>query len=272
MLTMNLNLLVTVPHAGEDIPSEVNWLQGLPEPHLMRDVDRYVDRIYKPIAQRLNLPFIGTQWHRYVVDLNRFPHDFDAAAVQGASQPGGTHPKGLHWCVTTLGEPLIHEPMSQALHENLVKNFYRPFHDEVSRFREHSKKNKVPVFHLDCHSMPSEGTSLHADPGQERPHIVISDYHGQTCHPELRDLVMAAYQKVGFDVGYNFPYVGGGVTRMYGDPDQGFHNLQIELNRRLYMDENTKKTKPEEFVQVQTKIEEAFVFIVSQIQGLEIKL
>ena len=35
----------------------------------------------------------------------------------------------------------------------------------------------------------------------------------------------------------NNPYSGGFVTRHYGRPSEGVHCLQIELNRKLYMDE-----------------------------------
>jgi len=259
---------MTVPHAGEEIPKNVHWLQELSEPHLMRDVDRYVDKIYEPTAQKLKIPFIKTQWHRYVVDLNRFPGDFDAQAVEGASHPQGTHPKGLHWSVTTHGEPLIEKPMSRDLHLTLLKNYYEPFHQKVEEFRS---KNR-PLLHLDCHSMPSLGTELHADPGQHRPDIVISDYHGKTCNPALRDMVLTAYQDVGFEVAYNYPYVGGGVTRMYGNPKEGFHNIQIELNRKLYMNEETKKRVPKVFTESQERIAKAIEILMGQLEasGLEV--
>ena len=78
---------------------------------------------------------------------------------------------------------------------------------------------------------------------------------------------MKAYQEAGFEVGYNFPYVGGGVTRMYGQPDEGFHNIQIELNRRLYMDEETKQIIPSVFSKTQEKIRKALVILMDNLKG-----
>ena len=46
-----------------------------------------------------------------------------------------------------------------------------------------------------------------------------------------------AFAAAGFSVKRNHPYAGGYTTRHYGRPRDGVHALQIEINRRLYMDE-----------------------------------
>ena len=35
----------------------------------------------------------------------------------------------------------------------------------------------------------------------------------------------------------NKPYAGGFITEHYGNPAAGFHSIQLEVNRALYMDE-----------------------------------
>ena len=42
---------------------------------------------------------------------------------------------------------------------------------------------------------------------------------------------------LGFRVERNQPYAGGYITEHYGRPTLGWHALQIEINRALYMDE-----------------------------------
>ena len=37
----------------------------------------------------------------------------------------------------------------------------------------------------------------------------------------------------------NQPYSGGWTTQRWGRPTEGFHAVQIELNRALYLDETT---------------------------------
>ena len=41
----------------------------------------------------------------------------------------------------------------------------------------------------------------------------------------------------GYSVRRNKPYAGGFITEHYGNPAMGWHALQIEVNRALYMDE-----------------------------------
>lgn len=249
---------ISIPHSGERVPPEAQWLQGLPEPILMCDVDRYVDRLYAPVVDELRLACVKTQWHRYVVDLNRLAEDVDADSVAGSSNPSGKFTTGLHWVKTTRGTQLMPEPISQALHNQLVERYFNPFHDDVrdtySFFRERGAKK---VYHLDAHSMPSKGTSAHRDPGETRADIVVSDWEGKSCAAEFKDLVIDAYSQTGLKVGYNWPYLGGRVTQTYGQPAKGQHAIQVEINRSLYMDEETKLLLPEKAKELSAKLAQA---------------
>lgn len=264
------SLLVTIPHSGEQIPALTPWLQNLPEEILMCDVDRYVDILYGPALQNLNIPSVLTPWHRYAVDLNRIPEDIDASTVVGAPLKAGTHARGYHWKVTTYNDLLLPEPLSQSLHQNLTELIYQPFHDSI---RQEIQKNQPstarPFFHIDAHSMPSVGTSMHRDPGERRADIVVSDCLGKSCHFRFKDLVIAAYATAGFKVAYNWPYMGGRVTEQYGHPQQNHHAIQVELNRDLYMNEKTKKIKTEH-LDVQKKIQQALSYIQGQLQDLNV--
>lgn len=240
-----ISLIVTIPHSGEKVPENLTpWLIGLPEKILMEDVDRFVDQLYLPSLAALQIPFVKTQWHRYAVDLNRVPSDIDASSVQGAPLAPGTHPRGYHWVETTFRDKLITQPMTLEVHEALTHLIYDPFHQSIAEIYQQLKKTQGSsprIFHLDVHSMPSLGTSMHRDPGQTRAEIVVSDCLGKSCSSQFRDLVLAAYAVAGFRVAYNWPYFGGRVTEQYGDPGhQNHHAIQVEIKRDLYMDEGTK--------------------------------
>ena len=49
---------------------------------------------------------------------------------------------------------------------------------------------------------------------------------------------------LGYSVRRNAPYSGGYTTRHYGRPRQGVHALQVEINRALYMDQETFAKTP----------------------------
>lgn len=263
---LNLPFFLSIPHSGESVPKEVNWLQGINPLTLMRDVDRYVDKLYLPVIQENHIPAVLTEWHRYVVDLNRKPDEYDQSSVQGAPLAKGKHPKGLHWSVTTFNETLISMPMSPDLHDRILLDYYHPFHQAVRDLATEFLKKNPQIFHLDLHSMPSLGTKMHPDPGQYRADIVISDFHGKSTCREFKEIVLHAYQESGFQVAYNYPYVGGGITQIYGNPKSGHNTIQVELNRALYMNEATQNIRESTFNDVQSRLGKAVERIISDLR------
>ena len=249
-------LLLTIPHSGEEVPQEAFWLEVAPSELLLRDVDRFVDVLYSVAIQEIGLPAVKTLVHRYAADLNRFPTDIDLAAVEGAPHPAGTFTQGFHWVKSTIGESIIQQPIPAAVHDLIVKRYHDRFHELIaSRIEEiRAVHGPRPIFHFDLHSMPSQGTGAHADQGRARAEVVLSDCEGKSCDPGFLNLTRAAFESEGFQVAINWPYKGGRLTQRYGQPVKGHHTVQIELNRRLYMDEATRMPLPGTFEQLQTRL------------------
>lgn len=256
---------VTIPHSGEKIPDLTPWLLNLDERTLMRDVDRFVDVMYEDSLKSLQIPFVKTDWHRYAVDLNRLPADIDKLSVDGAASDSGFE-RGFHWVVTTFKETLIKKPMSFDTHDKLKNLIYEPFHmqvrDQYAALRKQT--NRQTIYHIDLHSMPSLGTSMHLDPGETRADIVISDCNQKSCSLAFRDLVIAAYASAGFRVGYNWPYKGGRLTEEYGRPQIGQQVIQVEMSRALYMNEETKKLNSD-YHKVSHKLKIALSYILAHL-------
>jgi N-formylglutamate deformylase len=261
-------IFVTIPHSGEKIPPQAQWLHGLDEKTLMYDVDRFVDVLYRPALEKLKLPYVTTEWHRYAADLNRVPTDIDSDSVVGAPHQSGKFSRGFHWVITTHLYRLMSQPISSEVHQELVELIYNPFHTDVKNQYENFRKlGYQKIYHIDAHSMPSRGTSEHRDPGQYRADVVVSDCHGKSCDAAFKDLVIGAYEQAGFSVAYNWPYFGGRLTEQYGQPDLGQQVLQVELNRGLYMDEVTKKLKDEKLLQIQAQLDNALTKILAGLPG-----
>ncbi len=254
--------LISIPHSGERVPDETPWLHQLPEPVLMCDVDRFVDRLYQPVLDELRIPHVVTEWHRCVVDLNRLPDDVDASSVEGHANPAGQFWNGLIWVRTTRGHQLLPKPISKDLHRKLVADYFQPFHDRVLKiYSDFRAQGARRVYHLDAHSMPSKGTASHRDPGETRADIVVSDCEGTSCSADFKDLVIEAYKKAGLGVAYNWPYRGGRVTQTYGKPKEGQEAIQVEISRALYMDEESKKFLPKKAKVLMQKLTAAVTLI-----------
>ncbi len=236
-------LVVSVPHSGEQLPEQdpgapsyaIN-IQGL-----LRDGDLYVDELYADAVQE-GATVISTPWSRFVVDLNRMADDVSDKAVAGRSarsSEGYYGDRGVIWAVSTRGERIYERPLTEVEFEKRLSLYYHPYHDALAAELQRLKSRFGYVVLLDAHSMPSRATRLHRDPGRKRPDIIPGDAHGRSCASSFSQGTLELWRGMGFNVTMNFPYAGGATTRRYGNPSANVHAIQVELNRRLYMNEST---------------------------------
>jgi N-formylglutamate amidohydrolase len=73
-----------------------------------------------------------------------------------------------------------------------------------------------------------------------RPDFVVGDRDGTTCDAGFTELVRSTLAAMGHDVRVNDPYKGVELVRAYSNPAEGRMSLQLEINKRLYMDEATR--------------------------------
>ena len=70
-----------------------------------------------------------------------------------------------------------------------------------------------------------------------------------------RDGGCAFLRERGYSVDYTHPYKGVGLVRRYGNPAQHRHSIQVEINRKLYMDETTLEQHPEGMARLQADLQ-----------------
>ena len=87
--------------------------------------------------------------------------------------------------------------------------------------------------------MPAVGDVMSDDPGRPRADFVLGDREATTCEPEFTAFVAATLSGMDYSVAINDPFKGVELVRKHGRPAERRHSLQIEINRRLYMDETT---------------------------------
>ena len=51
-------------------------------------------------------------------------------------------------------------------------------------------------------------------------------------------------RNLGYSVAYNHPYKGVELVRRYSNPAAQRHSIQLEINRKLYMNEETLEVTP----------------------------
>jgi N-formylglutamate amidohydrolase len=76
------------------------------------------------------------------------------------------------------------------------------------------------------------------------PPVVFGDAHGRTADPWLGDEAIRICRDNLFSAGLNDPFAGGHVIERHADPGRGIHALQVELDRRLYLDRSGREAGP----------------------------
>lgn len=243
-------IVVEVPHAGLHLPAEVR-ASLLAEPAaLARDADLYIDRLYAPAA-RLGATLVYTELSRFAVDLNRFPDDVDQLSVPDHPRPRADAPRGLIWRVTGDGRSVLGAPLSLAAWRSRVERYHAPYHRALQATLVGARARFGRVLLLSGHSMPSRGRSSTGEPGPRRADVVPGDLEGRACSPRVMQETVAHFDAAGLSVSANDPYKGGATTQRHGRPEDGFHALQLELNRDLFLDEERGEVDERGFARLQ---------------------
>jgi N-formylglutamate deformylase len=237
-------VIVEVPHAGLDVDAETLSTLVAPALAIGRDADLYVDELYAD-APDAGATLLTARMSRYVCDLNRSEHDVDRDTVQGAT--GRASPHGLIWRSTTDNRAAIARPLPKAELERRMQSFYRPYHDQLDLLVRDRLARHGFVILVSGHSMPSRGRDGHDDPGRERADVVPGTRQRTTAASGVIEVTEQVAARFRLGLAHDEPYRGGHTTVRYGRPAAGIHAIQIELNRRLYMDELSLSKKPNEF-------------------------
>jgi N-formylglutamate deformylase len=229
-------LVVEIPHAGLLIDPTAMASLTAPVRAIGQDADLYVDELYER-APSLGASVLVAHASRYVCDLNRSESDVDAGAVDAAA--GMSHPHGLIWRLTTEGRPAIPGPLSTLEYQRRLNVYHRPYHTALTRLLERKRERFGYVVLLAAHSMPSAGRAGHLDTGAARAQVVPGSRGRTSAHESVIVCPERLARERNWSVAHDQPYRGGFTTGHYGQPATGIHVIQVELNRSLYMNEQT---------------------------------
>jgi N-formylglutamate deformylase len=241
-------VVVEIPHAGVLVDAESLATLAAPGRAIGQDADLYVDELYAH-APEIGATVVVAHASRYVCDLNRAENDVDGLAVQGG--PSRAAPHGLIWRATTENQSSLLSPLTPRELSRRLELVYRPYHRALSSLLEQKRAKFGFAILLCAHSMPSQGRAGHSDAGRERADVVPGSRGRTSAAPSAVDAADALAHERGWTVAHDDPYRGGFSTAHYGRPLEHFHALQVELARRLYMDERSLAKKGSDFTTVQ---------------------
>lgn len=228
------------PHSGGIRPPDFGCI--LSDEDLRDAQDTHIDTLYAP-ATAMGMRLLAAQYPRTYIDANRHEGDVDLAMLD-AAWPGVYRPSGkaqlgkaVAWRTLDDGRPLYTQPLSVQALQWRIAHYHRPYHAALKRLLDQAFDAFGCVYHLNCHSMnPVSGAMGEGGRGAVRADFVLGDRDGSTCSAEFTAFVRQSLAAHGYDVAVNQPFKGVELVRAYADPAHGRHSLQLEINKRLYMD------------------------------------
>jgi N-formylglutamate amidohydrolase len=236
-----LPVLVSVPHAGLEVPPAVRESLLVDDSVLRADADLAVDELWRE-APAAGAALLVARYSRYVVDLNRAAGDVDSLSVPEHPFPLADARRGVVWRLSTCGRPALARPLTLAELRERLARYHEPYHAALRDSLAELRARHGHAVLLDGHSMP--GTARGENGGRRRADIVPGCDGGATCAGALLDATCRFFRDRGYSVKVDDPYRGGFITRQFGRPADGVHALQIEVNRELYLDPLTLEVKP----------------------------
>ena len=234
-------LLYDSPHSGRYYPPDFEI--GAPLARLRLGEDAYVDELLTG-APAHGAIVLAANYPRCYIDVNRAETDIDATLLSepwpGPIEATDKTRRGLGLIrrYVVPGVDAQARPLTAAAVRARLDRVYTPYHAALSGLVAELRAARGTVVHVNWHSMKSQGNAMTPDgAGAARADVVVSDRHGTSAATWVREAVVTTLEGAGYRVSVNEPYAGGTIVQRTGAPARGVHSVQIEINRRLYLNE-----------------------------------
>lgn len=220
-------LLISVPHAGTFVPETIARRFSIAGSRLT-DTDWHVHKLYD-FARELGASIITANYSRYVVDLNRAP---DSSSLYANNPTSPVCPT-----LTFAGDPIYlagEEPDSAEITAR-VQQYWQPYHQRIAAELAQIREQHGHALLWDAHSIASEVPSLFEG---VLPEFNFGTRDDASCPRAIADQLLDLVTTDGkFSAVLNGRWKGGYITLHYGRPKDRVYAVQLELSRRVYMDE-----------------------------------
>ena len=239
-------LVLDSPHSGMRFPPDFDAVVS--EFDLRDGEDCFVDELYQPVTE-LGIPLLAAQIPRTYLDPNRHAGDIDLDLIDGGTWPHAYVPSGkarigkaLIWRTLDDGRAIYARRLKIEEVTARIERCHAPYHQALTGALDRAHARFGAVFHINCHSMNSvAGKMGEGGEGSPRADFVLGDRDGTTCDPAFTEFVRAMLVEMGYRVAVNDPYKGVELVKAYSSPPARRHSLQLEINKRLYMNEAARE-------------------------------
>ena len=223
----SMPLVVSMPHAGTDIPDDIAACMA-PCAQALADTDWHLPELYGFLGD-MGVSTIAARWSRYVIDLNRPPEDSNLYP--------GLDTTGLCPLDTFGREPLYRDGQAPSPTDVAARlaRYWQPYHRQLRAELDRLLALHGRVVLWDAHSIASMVPRFFDG---RLADLNFGTADGASCDASLATAAIApAHAARRFGIAQDGRFKGGYITRHYGQPTAGVHAIQLEMCQCLYMNE-----------------------------------
>lgn len=226
------SIIIHNPHSSLYIPEKYKRLFVISEEEinyeLLHMTDLYTDDLFNIGGTKQ----VKGKVSRLICDYERFLCDDDEIMAE----------RGMGVCYTSSSNLTPLKKVSPTHREEIINSYYLPHQDEVEMSVATALSKYHKAFIIDGHSFSSKPLIYEDDRSFFRPDICIGTDSYHTSSDALSYFI-SSFESLGFRVDINSPYRGTFVPLIYYKKDRRVESIMIEVNRSLYINEDTGEKK-----------------------------
>lgn len=231
MAIENSPLILHIPHSSLRIPPEYRESILLDDHDLNQELlwmtDRYTDEIFP--TKEMPESAVVFPISRLVVDPERFDDDH--------REPMASRGMGVIYTRTSHGG-ILRNPPTLEEHDALLARYYSPHQEALSRIVASKLNWCGKCLVVDGHSFSSTPLPYEPDQNAHRPDICIGTDAFHSPDLLIRKTI-EFFENHGYRTGLDKPYRGTFIPSAFYLENPRVMGIMIEINRGLYMDEQT---------------------------------
>ena len=224
-------IIANIPHSSTFIPPEIRSSFLLDnydlQKELLKMTDLYTDELFSCITELGGISVVYT-YSRLVLDPERFRDD--EKEYMAAKGMGVIYTKDLN------GRLL--RDINKTERNRLLKNLYDPYHNAILKEVKGLLNDFGECLIIDGHSFPATPLPYESNQSIQRPNICLGTNQFHTPQ-DLTDFILNFFKNKNLTTEINKPFGGCYVPLEFLGKDKRIQSIMIEINRGLYMNENT---------------------------------
>lgn len=226
-------LILSVPHCGTEFPDELKD-QFIPAKiSAPDDTDWFVHQLYDFVGE-YGITIIHAKYSRWVIDLNRDPESTplytDGRIITGLTPETDFFGEAIYRSAEFVPDEQERNRRKDA--------YFAPYHSKIKSLLDDRHREYGEVVLWDAHSIRRRVPTIRKE---AFPDMILGDNDEQSASKLVIKTTLESLQSGPYHVNHNHPFKGGYITRSFGKPSLGYHAIQLEMSKELYMDDAEQK-------------------------------